>query len=352
MMICEILLLCCACVLCGLSVWTDLRHGQIKNKHLVVGFTIGLALNIVYYAVYCRDCLGITALNLFISALLSIGFYFVHIWSAGDSKLLIVLISLLPGRLFWANTDTIVPAAYLFILVFSIGYLYLIGEAVYLDFKKHAIKLPTITKAGAWTTIKSYFHAFIVLYAWNSALSIAVPSFVENNIHLLSFISNIQITDLREKPVNHTKILIGSCIILDVVMLVLTRNSITAAGVLRMAQTYLLVLLVMWTTWIAGKYVYESVPTADVKAGMILSKSTVVCFAPSRVKGLPQISYEDMRSRLTEEEAAAVRRWKDSKYGKETVVTVRKIPFASFIAVGVLLFAAYHIAITLGLWGI
>ena len=95
MMICEILLLCCACVLCGLSVWTDLRHGQIKNKHLVVGFTIGLALNIVYYAVYCRDCLGITALNLFISALLSIGFYFVHIWSAGDSKLLIVLISLL-----------------------------------------------------------------------------------------------------------------------------------------------------------------------------------------------------------------------------------------------------------------
>ena len=59
-----------------------------------------------------------------------------------------------------------------------------------------------------------------------------------------------------------------------------------------------------------------------------------------------------MRSRLTEEEAAAVRRWKDSKYGKEMVVTVRKIPFASFIAVGVLLFAAYHIATTLGLWGI
>ena len=84
MMICEILLLCCAFVLCSLSVWTDLRHGQIKNKHLVVGFTIGLALNIVYYAVYCRDCFGITALNLLISALLSIGFYFVHIWSAGE----------------------------------------------------------------------------------------------------------------------------------------------------------------------------------------------------------------------------------------------------------------------------
>ena len=352
MIVCEVFLLCCACGLCGLSVWTDLRHGQIKNKHLMIGFVIGLALNSIYYAVYCRDCLGITALNLLISAVLSIGFYFVHIWSAGDSKLMIVLISLLPGRLFWANTNTIVPAAYLFILVFSIGYLYLIGEAVYLDFKNRAIKLPVLTKTGVWATIKSYFHAFVILYAWNGILSIAFPFFAENNVLLLSLVSYFLITILREKPIYRSRILLGSCIALDAGMLLLTRSSITAAGVLRMAQTYLLVLFVMWTTWIAGKYVYESVPTEEVKAGMILSKSTIVCFAPSKVKGLPQSSYEDMRSRLTEEEAAAVRRWKDSKYGKATVVSVRKIPFASFIAVGVILFAAYHIGTTLGLWGI
>ena len=209
-----------------------------------------------------------------------------------------------------------------------------------------------MTKAGAWAAIKSYLHAFVVLYAWNSVLSIALPSFVENNVLLLSLISYFLITILREKPVYHSKVLVGSCAVLDAAVLLLTRNTIAAAGVLRMVQTYLLVLLVMWTTWIAGKYVYESVPTEDVKAGMILSRSTVVCFAPSKVKGLPQISYEDMRSRLTEEEAAAVRRWKDSKYGKATVVSVRKIPFASFIAVGVILFAAYHIVTTLGSWGI
>ena len=352
MILCEILLLCCAFGLCGLSVWTDLRHGQIKNRHLIIAFAMGFALNIVYYAVYCRDCFGITALNLLISVMLSIGFYFVHIWSAGDSKLMIVLISLLPGRLFWANTDTIVPAAYLFILVFSIGYLYLIGEAIYLDIKNHAIKLPPMTQNSVWATVKSYFHAFIILYAWNSVLSIAFPSFVENNVLLLSLISYFLFTIIREKTVYHSKILLGGCTTLDAVVLVLTRNSITTAGILRMTQTYLLVLLVMWTTWIAGKYVYESVPTEEVKAGMILSRSTIACFVPSKVKGLPQISYEDMRSRLTEEEAAAVRRWKDSKYGKETVISVRKIPFASFIAVGVILFAAYHIVITLGLWGI
>ena len=352
MIFCEALLLCCAFALCSISVWTDLQHGQIKNKHLILAFCAGLIVNSIYYAVYCRDCLGVTALNLLISALLSIGFYFVHIWSAGDSKLTIVLISLLPGRLFWANTDTIVPAAYLFLLVFSIGYLYLIGEAVYLDFKHHAVKLPAVTKAGVWATLRSYFHAFIILYAWNSILSLAFPSFVENNVLLFSLISYFLISVLREKPIYHSKILVGGCVMLDGMFLVLMRSSLTAAGVLRMAQTYLLVLLVMWTTWIAGKYVYESVPTEAVRAGMILSRSTVVCFAASKVKGLPQSSYEDMRSRLTEEEAAAVRHWKDSKYGKATVVSVRKIPFASFIAVGVILFAAYHLAISLELWGI
>ena len=221
MILCEIFLLGCAFVLCGLSVWTDLRHGQIKNKHLIVGFAIGLVLNVIYYAVYCQDCLGITALNLLISALLSIGFYFVHIWSAGDSKLMIVLISLLPGRLFWANTDTIVPAAYLFLLVFSIGYLYLIGEAVYLDFHRHTVKLPTVTKAGAWAAIKPYLHAFVVLYAWNSVLSIALPFFVENNVLLLSLISYFLITILREKPVYHSKVLVGSCAVLDAAVLLL-----------------------------------------------------------------------------------------------------------------------------------
>lgn len=343
MIICEILLLFCALILCGLSVWTDLRHGQIKNKHLAMCFTVGLVLNFIYYLVYCRDCFGITALNLLISTLISIGFYFVHIWSAGDSKLIIVLISLLPGRLFWANSSTIVPAAYLFILVFSIGYLYLIGEALYLDFKNHAIKLPSITKATVWDIFKSYLRAFIVLYALNGVLAITFPSFVENNILLISLISYFVITVLRENTIYRSKILLYGCGLFDVIMLILTRNSITFSSIIRMAQTYILVLFVMWTTWIAGKYVYESVPTEEVKTGMILSRSTIVCFAPSRVKGLPQMSYEDMRSRLTEDEAAAVRRWKDSKYGKATVVTVRKIPFASFIAVGVILFAAYQI---------
>ena len=111
-----------------------------------------------------------------------------------------------------------------------------------------------------------------------------------------------------------------------------------------MVRSYALVLVVMFTTWIASKYSYESIPTTEVKPGMVLSKSTVILFGPSRVKGLPQNSYEDLRSRLTEDEAAAVCRWATSKYGKPSVVIIRKIPFATFIALGTGIMILYNVA--------
>ena len=52
---------------------------------------------------------------------------------------------------------------------------------------------------------------------------------------------------------------------------------------------------------------------------------------------------EDLEARLTEEEAESVHRWEKSKYGSDTVVIVRKIPFAVFLALGTLLFLAAEV---------
>ena len=64
----------------------------------------------------------------------------------------------------------------------------------------------------------------------------------------------------------------------------------------------------------------------------------IMQFTRSRVKGLPEETSEDMKSGITEEQAEAIRRWKDSKYGKETIIIVRKIPFAIFIFLGTVVF--------------
>ena len=71
---------------------------------------------------------------------------------------------------------------------------------------------------------------------------------------------------------------------------------------------------------------------------MVLSYTTVFKFTQSRVKGLPQTTSENMGSRITQEEADSIIRWADSKYGQETIVILRKIPFAIFITAGYLIY--------------
>ena len=83
-------------------------------------------------------------------------------------------------------------------------------------------------------------------------------------------------------------------------------------------------------------YNYKEINVSELRPGMILSAQTVIGFAPSKVKGLPDTTFEDMRSRLTKDEVDSINRWKDSKYGSEKIVIVKKLPFAVFIFIGMI----------------
>jgi hypothetical protein len=97
-------------------------------------------------------------------------------------------------------------------------------------------------------------------------------------------------------------------------------------------------LVVFIIRYFLNGYNYKEIKTENVKVGMILSAFTISKFYISKVKGLPKISTEDMRTRLTQENVEAVRRWRTSKYGEDTIVIVRKIPFAVFIFLGISIF--------------
>ena len=103
-------------------------------------------------------------------------------------------------------------------------------------------------------------------------------------------------------------------------------------------KAWLFVLGIMFVRMVAEKYNYQEIPTAEVRAGQILSAATVMLFQTSRVRGLPGGMTEDLRSRITSEEAESIHRWEKSVGGKPHVVIVRKIPFAIFIGVGTLAF--------------
>jgi len=59
--------------------------------------------------------------------------------------------------------------------VFVLGYLYLIGEAIYLDIRDHKIQKLLVTKVGIIQTAISFIRGFAFLYAWNVLLETAFP---------------------------------------------------------------------------------------------------------------------------------------------------------------------------------
>ena len=109
---------------------------------------------------------------------------------------------------------------------------------------------------------------------------------------------------------------------------------------------YAIVLLAMLMRILISEYNYEEVDTCNIKKGMILSVSDTMLFVNSKIKGLPMLSTEDLRSRLTDEEANSVVKWGKSKIGKKTVKIVRKTPFAIFISLGVIIFVALGVFIS------
>lgn len=96
----------------------------------------------------------------------------------------------------------------------------------------------------------------------------------------------------------------------------------------------IIVLTVLVFKSMAEKYNYEEISAIDVEEGMVLSISTVMLFMNSRIKGLPLKTTEDIKSRITKQEAESIRRWTNSSKGKDKIVIVRKIPFAIFISLG------------------
>lgn len=232
MIILEILMTALAVALCVQSAWTDFHTGHILNKNLVRYLSAGTIANVIYYGVYCQDIMLRAMLNLLIIAGISIGFYAMHVWSAGDSKLLLTIVYLLPGRIFWAHSDTVVPAVYIFMAVFTLGYLYLIGEAIYLDIKNHQIQKPSVTKNSIERTVVSFFRGFVFLYGWNFLLQAAFPKFVEQNVMLVSLISYFLISVIREYRFYNTTWFLLACIALDATsQTIYTDNSLYSIGI-------------------------------------------------------------------------------------------------------------------------
>ncbi|SCY47375.1 preflagellin peptidase FlaK [Lachnospiraceae bacterium XPB1003] len=328
-------------VLCLITSVTDIRKNRISNKLLLVFVTLGIILNIAQFIFKTHIIWNIYFFNLTLVIIFSLLLYILHIWAAGDSKLLIAMGLLIPANYCIINNKVIPWCVIVVAFSFGISFIYLIFESICLFIRdKSSFSLSNVKK-----NIKTFFISFL------------------RNIVYISLVLKLENYFAREWFENHAIAMIG--INISVILLVssikVLKKWISVVIALEISvvfsffsgewffsisrlKYYILLIIVMLIRVMVSEYNYMSIPTSEVKKGMILSSLTTVFMTKSRIKNLPGISREDMRSRLTEEEAVAVVKWGNSKGGLKEVQIVRKIPYAIFIFIGLIIYSI--------IWGI
>ena len=345
MKLCEILLMSIILVLGIVVIVTDFHAGVIKNKVLLVAIVFGVIINSIYITFFAKNFLLVYLLNWFAVSLISVLLYAFRFWAAGDSKLMITLAFLIPAR-YYENSLLLISGVYYIIFIFLLAYLYIIVESIVLAIKKKEYYRKHIEKRFFKEFIYRYFVSYLYLRTLTLILQSIMGEFYYTNQLFFTFINIFIILYIHEKEVFHKRTIILILFGINALLIIwsILQGSYTVN--LDILHNYVIVLLAIFLRYLVSGYNYEEIQTSEVKKGMVLSYATVVGFMPSRVKGLPQTTSEDMSSRITEEEAEAVRRWEKSKYGKNSIIIVRKIPFAIFIVCGTISYIVMRIVMT------
>ena len=243
--------------------------------------------------------------------------------------MLIVISLLYPAKYymeFSGNVNTLFYGTGIAILY---GYLYLlVTAAIALIQKKN-------TMSGAYirSYLKSFITSFLCAIVYISCINFLTVAAYNAGIVLWMLpikLIYIVIAWMSSKfPGLRNKIVLGVVLAVDIVLSV----GLKVVPFSLNPENYVLVVLLLLCQMTIKTNLYEEIPMADLKKGMILSMPFSAMLQNSRIKDLPGISAEDLRNRLTDQEAESVKRWGKIKK-KDSVVIVKKIPFAVFLSLG------------------
>ena len=315
-----------------ITTYTDIKTGLVKNKHLCVFGILGIVINVLQITLFEEEHkFKQLALILTISSV-ALLLYFFHIWAAGDCKLTIIFSLLIP----YSFSGILYTSIHLYADIFATGILYILLESIYCIIKENnkksvmeCIKIPILN----WFT-----NASILLFV-NIVLNVIFRDFIyKSYILLLASVITI-IFLIKIKPVSNRIIPVIALILSVCINMMFKLEFLSRRTLIR----YALIVTIISFKSFASQYNYQEIKTEEVTSGMILSTGTTLAFLNSRIKGLPCISREDMTSKLTENEAISVRKWGESTKGCETVVIVKKTPFAIFIFIGTIICSALEV---------
>ena len=343
MIIVEALMLTCLAALLATTSYCDCKRGIIPNKYLMGFGLTAVLLDAFYYATWAGSFFGLFVFNLVVTSIVGVLFYAYSLWAAGDCKLLIVVGISIPGRFysFWGTGWGV--SFYLVAFVFTLAFAFVVIETVVLGIKDKRLFEFSFGHVDWIKAFLTYLFMVGVLSFVREAVLLIAQGLIEKvPFVFVAFCFLLVLTMIRLQEKMSTKML---AMIGAVTWLALIGFTIAGLSQLHFSGSvisWVMVLLVMVLRVIADKYNYRVIPSKNVQEGQILSASTVMGFSLSRIQGLPTGMSEDLRSRITAEEAKSVQRWAASANGKPYIVIVRKIPFAVFISLGAILFISFE----------
>ena len=330
---------------CVYALISDIKIGKIRNQVILVGGLLSSGLLILKFLVYSQDDVLVFLKNAGIVVLLSLVGYITRIWAGGDCKLA-VFIAIAYPTLFYFDYNNAKVTLWVFVaLAFVLGFVYIIIDSIIMTFKDkanvHSILATPLIKAY----LIAYFKCFVYLTAFNQIYSAFICSYFELSSVAYFIVSIMLVYTISLAKVLQNIWIVAVITVFDVVIMVITHNFV----IIMYWQNYVLVIAFIIIRALVSKYNYKVIKTEDIEEGMVLSKVDTMFMHQYNIKGMPEISDETLRSRITAEEAQLIRRWGKSKHGKTEITIVRKVPFASFMSISLMIYLAIGVLQICGL---
>lgn len=335
MQILNFVLISICFIVCFICAITDIKYGKIKNIVIFPSILIAFSLNLIL-SIY-QGLTFIFLINVLMMNIVSFILYVFHFWGAGDSKFLFFIVASVPPTFYYNRLMGIFPSISILISIFLVALFYVAIESIIILFFKKE-KNPYKLKWKWKLFIFSYLQGLIGITAINQILFFCLPNFYEKNwycIMLLNFFVVMKLSELQWKGKEIWIFVIGT---IEVIVTVLTsyKERFTSID----GKMPIIFLLILIFKLYIDRFNYKTVSVEKLREGMVLDTPSSTLFQKSFIEGLPSISTEDLRSKLSIEEISAIRQWSKTGNGKFELVIVKKLPFGLFLAIGTILFIA------------
>lgn len=335
MIILEIISLSLITILCYVCTKSDLRFGMIYNRTLATFLLPTLVIDSVYYGFFARDLSTAYLINAAIVSVVSLCLFYSHSFAGGDCKMMIVIALLFPARFYWDVNDSNITL--IFVIAFAIlaGYCYLLGNALWSIWSKKVEFTMGYVKDYFLNFVKSYVVVMIYISLLNQIVSVAYNQGLHINVWIIRGICLVVAWYIGKNSMFKKWIVFIPTTCLVIIISFLTDTSPISLEL----ENYIMVLVLMMCQMTIRTSIYENKKVEQLKKGMILTTFSSMLMQNSITKGLPGISTEDLKSRLSEEEIESIKIWAKATR-TESVMIVKKIPFAIFISIGVMIYCA------------